>query len=128
MKPSGTTEKAFTPDFSKIVLPQPWPLTEQHHSRLAHNLPILARVFSCCVVRVLAAYNIGPQPAEKKDVADLALQASDAVDAFSKAMEAISRDEYPNALWLSGYSKPNDADTSETAPEADDRTFWGDRE
>lgn len=122
MKPSETGEKTFTPDFSKIVLPQPWPLTEQNHSRLAHNLPIFAKVFSCCVVRILAAYDIGPQPPKKKDVAELALKASGALDAFIKAMEAISKEEYPNASWLRGYETPNDENITEAAPESNDGT------
>jgi len=122
MKPSENPGKTFTPDFSKIVLPQPWPLTEQHHSRIAHNLPKWGKVFSCCVVRILAAYDTGPQPPKKKDVAALALQASEAVDAFTKAMEAISREEYPNASWLRGYETPNDENTTKAAPESNDRT------
>jgi hypothetical protein len=107
MKPSSTRKITPTPstaDFSKIVFPQPWPLTEEHLSNFALHVPVLAKVFSCYVVRILAAYDIGPQPPKNKEVAAIALQASEAVDAFVKAMEDISREEFPDALWLRRYA------------------------
>lgn len=93
-------------------------LTEDRQARMANNLPLIKRTIQRHALTLHAAalaQNYRSQ--ELARVAELGTRAALAVREFSLAMEGISRNQYPKALWLNGYEElDEDQDPFEWLP------------
>lgn len=100
------------------LAPHSYQVTENSLARMANDLPLIKRAIQRHALTLHAA--VLAQCHSSQDlahVAKLGSRAAIAVREFSLTMEAISRKQYPQALWLNGYEElDEDQDPFEWLP------------